>query len=75
MGKRMRRMREYKKRMPKMSDYKKELGLDPTLLKNEPPFNSYKYFSMDDLDTLAQVERDAFLILSSGRNIIIDEAQ
>lgn len=46
-----------------------------TLLKNELPFKNYKYFSMDDLDTLAQAERDSSPILSSGKNIIIDEAQ
>ncbi len=46
-----------------------------TLLKNESPFNEYRYFNMDDLDTLAQAEKDPYPILSSGKNIIIDEAQ
>lgn len=46
-----------------------------TLLRNELPFNNYKYFSMDDLDTLTQAEKDPSPILSSGKNIVIDEAQ
>jgi len=46
-----------------------------TLLKNEPIFKGFKYFSLDDLDTLAQVQRDPSPIINSGQNIIIDEAQ
>ncbi len=46
-----------------------------TLLKNEAIFKDYKYFSLDDLDVLAQVQRDPNPIISSGHSIIIDEAQ
>ena len=46
-----------------------------TLLRNESPFNNYKYFSMDDLDILTQAEKNPSPILSSGKNIVIDEAQ
>jgi len=46
-----------------------------TLLKNEPIFKNYKYFSMDDLDTLTQAEKDPSPIISSAKDIIIDEAQ
>ncbi len=46
-----------------------------TLLKNEPIFEGFKYFSLDDLDTLAQVQKDPSPIINSGQNIIIDEAQ
>jgi len=46
-----------------------------TLLMNEPIFKTYKYFSLDDLDVLAQAQKDPSPIISSARNIIIDEAQ
>lgn len=46
-----------------------------TLLKNEPIFKDYKYFSLDDLDILTQVHKDPSPIISSARDIIIDEAQ
>jgi len=46
-----------------------------TLLMNEPIFKTYKYFSLDDLDVLAQAQKDPSPIVSSARNIIIDEAQ
>ncbi len=46
-----------------------------TLLRNEPLFSNYKYFTLDDLDTLAQSEKDPYLILNSADNIIIDEVQ
>lgn len=46
-----------------------------TLLKNESIFNDYKYFTLDDFDVLAQIEKDPFEILLSGEKVIIDEAQ
>ncbi len=46
-----------------------------TLLRNEPPFAHYKYFTMDNLDTLAQAEKDPYPLLSVGKNIVIDEVQ
>ena len=46
-----------------------------TLLMNEATFKTYKYFSLDDLDVLAQAQKDPSPIISSARNIIIDEAQ
>lgn len=46
-----------------------------TLLKNETLFKNYKYFSLDDLDTLTQAQKDPRPIISSDQNIIIDEAQ
>lgn len=46
-----------------------------TLLKNEPIFKDYKYFSLDDLDILTQAQKDPSPIISSARDIIIDEAQ
>ncbi len=46
-----------------------------TLLRNEPPFSHYKYFTMDNLDILAQAEKDPYPMLSIDKNIIIDEAQ
>ena len=46
-----------------------------TLLKNESIFNDYKYFTLDDFDVLAQIEKDTFEILLSGEKVIIDEAQ
>ncbi|MBC7363285.1 MAG: ATP-binding protein [Candidatus Aminicenantes bacterium] len=46
-----------------------------TLLMNEPILKTYKYFSLDDLDVLAQAQKDPSPIISSARNIIIDEAQ
>ncbi len=46
-----------------------------TLLKNESIFNDYIYFTLDDFDVLAQIEKDPFEILLSGEKVIIDEAQ
>jgi len=46
-----------------------------TLLKNESIFNDYKYFTLDNFDVIAQIEKDPFEILLSGEKVIIDEAQ
>ncbi|MGB9695493.1 MAG: ATP-binding protein [Caldisericaceae bacterium] len=46
-----------------------------TLLKNESIFKDYKYFTLDDFDVLAQINKDPFEIILSSGKVIIDEAQ
>ncbi len=46
-----------------------------TLLLNEEPFKKWRYFSLDDLDTLEVAIKDPDKLLSIPENIVIDEVQ
>ncbi|MCK4225917.1 ATP-binding protein [candidate division WOR-3 bacterium] len=46
-----------------------------TLLLNEPPFNRWRYISLDNFDMLEQAMEDPISLISGGNPIVIDEVQ
>jgi len=46
-----------------------------TLLRNEPPFLSWRQHTFDELDTLRQAEREPEALWAGTGNVVIDEAQ
>lgn len=46
-----------------------------TLLRNEPPFSSWRYVSFDDFDSLAQAERDPRDLWAGVEEVVLDEVQ
>ena len=46
-----------------------------TLLLNEPPFNQWKYLSLDDYNILEQALEDPSSLLLKAKKIVIDEVQ
>lgn len=46
-----------------------------TLLRNEEPFRGWRYYTFDDMDTLAQARRDPASLWAGVDRIILDEVQ
>ena len=46
-----------------------------TLLRNEPPFDSWKQQNLDDLDILEQAEREPDALWAGAKNVVIDDVQ
>lgn len=46
-----------------------------TLLRNEEPFSTWRYLTLDDLDILEQARHDPSSLLAGSTNTIIDEVQ
>lgn len=46
-----------------------------TLLRNEEPFRSWRYYTLDDLDILAQARTNPASLWAGAENIVLDEVQ
>jgi len=46
-----------------------------TLLRNEEPFESWRYYTFDDFDTLAQARHDPESLWIGANQIVLDEVQ
>lgn len=46
-----------------------------TLLRNEEPFRSWRYYTLDDLDTLDQARTNPTSLWAGAENIVLDEVQ
>lgn len=46
-----------------------------TLLANEPPFNGWRYLSLDDFDVLDQARRDPSVLWAGAEGVVLDEVQ
>lgn len=46
-----------------------------TLLIHEAPFASWRYHTLDNLDTLAQAQRDPLSLWAGTERIVLDEVQ